>query len=115
VVVSVGAAALSAAVWTVVLTFAFSTVLPGRADTLAALALFLVAGSLYSARMHVESDVAVRVIEAVWDNVCCIVVLGGATWTPAAATDLVRWGSNVLLAVLAAVLVFNRRQFGYAD
>jgi hypothetical protein len=114
-VVSVGAAALTGAVWTVALIFFFSTLLPGRADTIAAFALFLAAGTLRSVRAGIKSDWAAGLIEALWDNVCCVVTTGGAALTPAALTDLVRWASNVLVVVLAAVLVFNRRQFGYAD
>ena len=114
-VLSVGVAALAAAVWTVVLIFFFSTFLPGRADTLGAIVLFLLAFLLRTARPHVQSELGVRTIDAVWDNVICIPVVLGGMFTPAALTDLLLWASNVLVTILAAVLLFNRRQFGYAD
>ena len=114
-VLSVGVAALAAAIWTVVLIFFFSTFLPGRADTLAVLVLFILVLTLRTARAHVHSELGGRAIDAVWDNVFCIPVVLGGLFTPAAFTDLVLWASNVLVTLLAAVLLFNRRQFGYGD
>jgi hypothetical protein len=112
---AVGVAGLAAAVWTVALIFFFSTFLPGRADALAALMLFIFAFMLRTARHHVESELGGRAIDALWDNVVCIPVVLGGLFTPAAVTDLLIWASNVLATILAAVLLFNRRQFGYAD
>jgi ABC-type transport system involved in multi-copper enzyme maturation permease subunit len=103
----------TAAVWTVVLVFFFSTLLPGRADALAALGLFLAIGAF--SRAGISTPWLARIVELVQDNYLCVPVVLGGVFTPAAITDELRWASNVLLTVLAAALLFNRRQFGYGD
>ena len=110
---SVAVTALAGAVWTVVVVFFFSTLLPGRADALAAVGLFLALGAFrFSA---IETAWLRRAVELIQENYFCIPVVVGGVFTPAAITDELRWASNVLLAVLAAALVFNHRQFGYGD
>ena len=110
---SVAVTTLTAAVWTVALVFFFSTLLPGRADALAALGLFLAIGAF--SRAGISTPWLARVVELVQDNYLCVPVVLGGLFTPAAITDELRWASNVLLTVLAAVLLFNQRQFGYGD
>jgi ABC-type transport system involved in multi-copper enzyme maturation permease subunit len=110
---NVAVTALAGAVWTVVVVFFLSTILPGRADVLAALGLFMGLGAFrFSA---IETAWLRRAIELVQENYFCIPVVVGGVFTPAAITDELRWASNVLLAVLAAALIFNQRQFGYGD
>jgi ABC-2 type transport system permease protein len=110
---SVSVTCYTGAIWTVVVVFFFSTLLPGRADVLAAVGLFLALGAFrFSA---IESAWLRRLVELVQDNYFCIPVVLGGAFTPAAVTDELRWASNVLLTVVAAVLLFNQRQFGYGD
>lgn len=114
-VVTMAVSALTSGLWTVGVIFLFSTFLPGRADALCALALWMSAGALYMARTEMERPWLERALEWVWDNVTSTVVLVSLQPTPASVTDLLRWASNLLLVVLAGVALFNRRQFGYAD
>jgi hypothetical protein len=113
--VMVTGAALAAGLWTVCVIFFFSTFLPGRADALCALALWLSAGSLNMARGEIERPWLKHAVEWLWDNVTSTVVVMGLPLGPASVTDLLRWASNVTLLLLAGFLVFNHRQFGYAD
>jgi ABC-type transport system involved in multi-copper enzyme maturation permease subunit len=110
---SVAVTALTASVWTVTLVFFFSTLLPGRADALAALGLFLAIGSF--SLSGVTTPWLARAIEVANDNYFCVPVVLGGVFTPAAITDELRWLSNVTLTIFAAALAFNHRQFGYGD
>ena len=110
---TVAVTAFTASVWTVTLVFFFSTLLPGRADALAALGLFLAIGSF--SLSGVTTPWLARALEVVYDNYFCVPVVLGGVFTPAAITDELRWLSNVTLTILAGALVFNHRQFGYGD
>lgn len=107
--------AVTSALWTVAVIFFFSTFLPGRADALCALALWLSTGALHMARTEMQRPWLERSLEWLWDNASSTVMLVGLQATPASVTDLLRWASNLLLLVLFGVVIFNRRQFGYAD
>jgi hypothetical protein len=113
--VSMAVSALTTGLWAVAVIFFFSTFLPGRADAVCALSLWLSVGALYMARTQMDRPRLEQSLEWLWDNVTSTVVVVGLEPTPAVITDALRWGSNLLLVVLAGAVIFNRRQFGYAD
>ncbi len=105
-------ATLADTTWQIVVLFFFSTFLPGRIDAFAywltLLALFLTSGlgaALDSVWLVNLADWMQRQL----DNPLDSWVFGSRFWI-----DLLRFGSNVTLVVLAGALIFHRRQFSYA-
>lgn len=113
--VTVAAETLTVVIWTQALLFFFSTLLPGHADFLGGFGVLIGGFSLRVTAEWWENERATAVVLWLWDNVTSGVWLGGLHPGPAFWTDLTRWASNVLLALVLGVLIFNRKEFSYGS
>ena len=104
------AGALTSALWMAALVALLSTLLPRVLDTFVALLVVFAVAVFDGQRWRLATARAQGIAEALWQNLNGEVMLSDSALGPAAVADLVRWASNLALALLAAVLLFRVRQ-----
>lgn len=98
--------------WQIAVLFFFSTFLPGRIDAFVYWLLLVANEALNGLGIALDKVWLVTLTEWIANqlrNPLDSWAFGATSWT-----DLLRFGSNLTLVILAGVLIFHRRQFSYA-